>query len=139
MTRGHRIAVVAALTLGAALVLGACSSDKKVDTAASNSSSTASSAPVNVNSGPTVDVVEFSFTPGDEAVKVGDTVTWKNNGNSKHTVTPKPLADGSVPWVSSQIEPTETFVQTFSEPGTYSYFCSIHPDRMAGTVTVTAN
>ena len=138
MTRGHRLVAVAALTLCAPLVLGACSSDKKVD-AASDSSSTTTTAPVNVNSGPTVEVVEFAFNPGEESVKAGDTVTWKNDGNSKHTVTPKPLPDGSKPWDSTGIEPGQSFVQTFSAPGSYAYFCSIHPDVMSGTVTVSAN
>ena len=138
MTRGHRVAAVAALTLCAPLVLGACSSDKKVDTASASSSSTTTSAPPAVNAGPTVEVVEFSFNPGEESVKVGDTVTWKNDGNSKHTVTPRPLPDGSKPWDSTGIEPGQSFVQTFRTPGTYAYFCSIHPDVMSGTVTVSA-
>ncbi len=135
MTRSHRVAAVAALTLCAPLVLGACSSDKKVDTASDSSSSTTTTNPTDaVNTGPEVEVVEFSFTPSDETVKVGDTVTWKNDGNSKHTVT---STEGSPATFSSpNLEPGKTFVQTFSAPGTYSYFCSIHPDRMSGTVTV---
>ena len=35
------------------------------------------------------------------------------------------------------IGPGQTYVQTFDKPGTYSYICSIHPDRMHGTVVVT--
>jgi plastocyanin len=138
MTRNHRVAAIAAFTLCAPLVLGACSSDKKVDSA-SESSSTTTTAAASVNSGPTVEVVEFGFTPGDETVKVGDTVTWKNDGTSNHTVTPAKLADGTSPWQSAQIEPGETFVQTFSNPGSYAYVCSIHPDRMSGNVTVTTS
>ncbi len=135
MTRGHRVAAVAALALSAPLGLGACSSDKKAEVSTTSESTTTSTAAA-VNSGPTVDVVEFAFTPGDEGVKVGDTVTWRNDGDSKHTVTPKAAADGSTPWTSTQLEPGQTFVQTFSTAGTYAYFCSIHPDRMSGTITV---
>ena len=139
MTLGHRVAAVAALTLCAPLVLGACSSDKKVDSASDSSASTTTTTnPADaVNTGPEVEVVEFSFTPSVETVKVGDTVTWKNNGNSKHTVTSSP---GSPTTFSSpNLEPGKTFVQTFSTPGTWSYFCSIHPDRMSGSVTVSAS
>jgi plastocyanin len=138
MTRSHRIVATAAFALCAPLLFGACSSDKKAEPTTTSEQTTTSSAAA-VNTGPTVDVVEFAFTPGDETVKVGDTVTWKNDGDSNHTVTPRTLADGSVPWASQQIEPGQTFVQTFSTPGTYAYFCSIHPDRMSGTVTVNAS
>lgn len=131
--RTPRLVALTALALGAPLLLGACSSDKKVDTASDSSSASSSTA---VNSGPTVDVTEFAFTPSAEVVSADETITWRNDGHSKHTVTPKPLPDGSVPFTSTQIEPGETFVQTFNTPGTYAYFCSIHPDRMSGTVTV---
>jgi plastocyanin len=121
------------LVLGAPLLLGACSSDKKVDTASESSTTSSSTA---VNSGPTVDVTEFAFTPSAEVVSANETITWRNDGDSKHTITPEPLADGTMPFTSTQIEPGETFVQSFNTPGTYAYFCSIHPDRMSGTVTV---
>jgi plastocyanin len=137
MTRGHRVAAVAVLALSAPLVLGACSNDSTNDTATADSSTTSTQTNVVVNTGPTVEVTEFSFTPSAETVGLGETVTWRNVGDSSHTVTPEKLADGSTPFESSrQIGPDQTFVQTFTAAGSYAYFCSIHPDRMSGTLTV---
>ena len=134
MTRGHRIAAVALLALSAPLVLGACSDDN--DTATADSSTTTTETNVVVNTGPTVEVDEFSFTPSAETAKLGETVTWRNVGNSPHTVTAEELPDGSQPFASPSVAPDTTFVQTFTAAGSYAYFCSIHPDRMSGTLTV---
>jgi len=134
MSTRQRIAALTALVCVAPLLLGACSSDDTTATEASDASSTSSS--VAVNTGPTVEVTEFAFTPSAENVTVGETLTWKNDGTANHTVTPEKAADGSAPFDSTQLEPGESFVQTFSAPGSYAYFCSIHPDRMSGTIVV---
>jgi plastocyanin len=126
------LAVVAVV---APLAFGACSDDDSTTTEAADESSTTSSAAV-VNTGPTVEVEGLSFAPSVENVVVGDTVTWSNTGDSRHTVTPEPLPDGSDPWTSTPLDPGQTFVQTFNTAGTYQYFCSIHPDRMTGSVVV---
>jgi plastocyanin len=129
----------------APLVVGACSSDddsasdteeesSTTTTADETTSTTPSGGPV--NAAVTVDTNEFSFTPASVTVAVGDAVTWENTGSAQHTVTPDVEAGAPEPWVSQRIAPEETFVVTLSEPGTYAYFCSIHPDRMLGTVTV---
>jgi plastocyanin len=138
MRRRHRSIAVGALALAIPLVAGACSDDSTddVSTASSSTSSSTTSPGGPVNTGPTVEVTEFAFTPSVESVGIGTTVTWTNAGSTKHTVTPRETADGSEPFPSTQIAPGETFVQTFNAPGTYAYFCSIHPDRMSGTVTV---
>lgn len=133
MTRGHRIATLAVLALTTPLVLAACSDDDN-KTATADSSSTSSTAAV--NTGPTVEVIDFGFSPSSETVDVGETITWSNEGDSPHTVTPEELADGSLPFDSTRIAPSETFLQTFNTAGTYAYYCSIHPDRMTGSVIV---
>jgi plastocyanin len=138
MTTRQRLAGLAAVMCAAPLLLGACSSgdDDNTATDASDSSSTSSSAAV--NTGPTVEVTEFAYSPSAEEVTAGETLTWKNEGTANHTVTPEKSADGSSPFESTQLEPGETFVQTFNTPGTYAYFCSIHPDRMSGSIVVAA-
>ena len=135
MTTRRRLAGLAAGDVRGPLLLGACSSDDDTTaTEAADSSSTSSSAAVNM--GPTVEVTEFAYSPSAEDVTAGETLTWKNEGTANHTVTPEKAADGSSPFDSTQLEPGETFVQTFNTPGTYAYFCSIHPDRMSGTIVV---
>jgi plastocyanin len=58
-------------------------------------------------------------------------VKWVNNGQHNHTVT---ATDGS--WDSGNIAPGQTFTRTFTAPGTFSYKCSLHPQKMEGKVTV---
>jgi plastocyanin len=124
--------VFVALALGVVALAAACSDDEP---SASSTSESSTSTTV-VNTGPTVEIVGLSFAPAVETVTVGEAVTWTNDSGSVHTVTPRPLSDGTVPWESAQLEAGQTFVQTFNSPGTYEYFCSIHPDRMTGSVVV---
>ena len=146
--RTTRRAALVALVAMAPLALGACSSDDDADSSAGDESTTTTTAAASdettsttsggspVNAAVTVDTNEFSFTPAAVTVAVGEAVTWKNTGSARHTVTPDVEAGTPEPWVSQRIAPEETFVVTLSAPGTYAYFCSIHPDRMLGTVTV---
>jgi plastocyanin len=78
-----------------------------------------------------VDIVDFAFDASSITVEVGSTVTWTNAGDATHTVTSD---DGS--FDSGDLASGETFSFTFDEPGTYTYFCAIHPD-MVGEIVVT--
>ena len=78
-----------------------------------------------------VSVVDVAFAPADIEVPVGTTVDWTNGDPFAHTVTAR---DGA--FDSGTLDGGQTYSQTFGEPGTYDYFCAIHPS-MAGTVTVT--
>ncbi|HEX7032363.1 MAG TPA: multicopper oxidase domain-containing protein [Nitrososphaera sp.] len=71
------------------------------------------------------------FTPGNIVVNVGDTVTWKNGDSTTHTV--KSKQDGL--FYSGSIMQRRSFEYTFTEPGTFEYYCSLHP-WMTGTVEV---
>ena len=74
----------------------------------------------------------FNFTPPTVVVAPGTTVTWTNADDSPHTVREK---DGK--FKSAALDTDDTFSQTFTAPGEYEYFCSIHP-RMVGKVVVKA-
>lgn len=78
-----------------------------------------------------VSIVDVAFKPADIEVPVGTTVDWTNDDPFAHTVTAN---DGS--FDSGTMEGGEVFSQTFEQPGTFEYFCVIHPS-MTGTVTVT--
>jgi len=92
----------------------------------------------------------FCFVPEQLTVSVGDTVTWVNSSGAAHTVTRcTPAAcdgrsggTGTDPSFSSAniaAASGTTFSHTFTEPGTYVYYCQIHGYAlMHGTVTVTA-
>lgn len=77
-----------------------------------------------------VKIDNFSFGPGIVTVPVGTTVTWTNRDDIPHTV----VSDDKV-FKSKVLDTDEKFSYTFAKPGTYGYFCSIHP-KMTGKVVV---
>jgi plastocyanin len=68
-------------------------------------------------------------------VPVGATVVWPNRGQRKHTVT---ADDGS--FNSGTLDAGASFSQTFSQPGTFAYYCEFHGGPggagMAGVINV---
>jgi plastocyanin len=74
----------------------------------------------------------FSFGPNAVTVKAGTTVTWTNKDDEPHTVVN--AADQPL-FKSGALDTDDSFSFTFDKPGTYKYFCSVHP-RMQGTITV---
>jgi putative cell wall-binding protein len=77
----------------------------------------------------TVDIVDFVFTPQEIRVPVGATVTWNNQDPGPHTATD---VDGQ--W-SVALQAFERGSHTFSEEGSFPYFCKLHPE-MEGVVHV---
>jgi plastocyanin len=77
-----------------------------------------------------VSIVEYAFQPQTRTIAVGDTVTWTNNGVQEHSTT-----SNGVIWDSDTITPTFSFAFTFTQAGTFPYFCTFHPG-MAGTIIV---
>ena len=68
------------------------------------------------------------FIPYEKSVKMGDTISWSNNDNSKHTVssgTPGIGHDGK--FDSGLFGPGTSFEYTFEKAGTFEYFCMLHP------------
>ena len=79
-----------------------------------------------------VKIDNFSFTPPTLTVTAGTTVTWTNGDDIPHMVV---SADDPKEFKSKVIDTDEKFSYTFAKPGTYPYFCSIHP-KMTGTIVV---
>jgi plastocyanin len=77
-----------------------------------------------------VKIDNFSFTPASITVAAGTTVTWTNRDDIPHTV----VSDDKV-FKSKVLDTDEKFAFSFSKPGTYPYFCSVHP-KMTGKVIV---
>lgn len=77
-----------------------------------------------------VKIDNFSFIPKRLTVSVGTTVTWTNHDDVPHTVvsTKKVFA-------SPALDTDQQFSFRFTAPGTYAYYCSVHP-MMTGTVVV---
>lgn len=87
--------------------------------------------PVNVPANAPVEVKidNFSFMPGDLTVAAGTTVTWVNHDDVPHTVR---TTDGAIK--SKALDTDDKFSMTFDKPGTYEYFCSIHPKMTAKVI-----
>lgn len=81
-------------------------------------------------SGAEVKIDNFSFTPQEIKVKAGTTIVWTNRDDIPHTVT---STDST--FKSKTLDTDDKFTTTFTKPGTYTYFCSIHP-KMTGKVIV---
>jgi plastocyanin len=79
-----------------------------------------------------VDIDQFTFLPQHITVKAGTTVTWINDDDVPHTV-----ASSSKLFKSKPLDTRDKFSFTFTTPGTYEYFCSLHP-HMTGAIVVEA-
>jgi plastocyanin len=79
-----------------------------------------------------VKIDNFAFAPQRIVVKAGTTVNWTNADDAPHTV-----ASSSKVFKSGALDTEDKFSFTFATPGTYEYFCSLHP-HMTGTVVVEA-
>ena len=78
----------------------------------------------------TAKIDNFTFVPARLTVKAGTTVTWRNEDDIPHTVT-----SAARLFRSKALDTDDSFSFTFTEPGTYEYFCSLHP-RMTATIVV---
>ena len=77
-------------------------------------------------------------TTGVITILTGDTVVWKNADTAAHTVTSGTALDGPDDIFDSGLfGPGKSFIQSFSEEGTFPYFCLVHP-WMDGEVIVSA-
>jgi plastocyanin len=84
-----------------------------------------------------VAIVNYGFHPTTLTVSKGTTVTWVNMDFVQHTVTAGTEQAPTNLFDSHELNHMQSFSYTFSTPGTYTYYCDIHPNMM-GTIVVTA-
>jgi len=77
-----------------------------------------------------VKIDNFSFSPKTLTVAPGTTVKWTNRDDIPHTV----VSDDKVTFKSKVLDTDDSFSFTFSKPGTYDYFCSLHAHMTAKVV-----
>ena len=80
-----------------------------------------------------VSIDNFTFGPQTLTVKAGTTVTWTNKDDIPHGI----AATGNAFPRSKALDTDDSYSFTFTTPGTYQYFCYIHP-HMTGTIVVEA-
>jgi plastocyanin len=142
----HRVILGAAGLLIAAGGLAGCSASAESAPMVPSSTTSAPSAPA----GPVINLSSLMFNPSTTTVKVGETVTWRNDEPIGHTVTSgkymgidkttglrsSQKADGMF---NAKLDGKgKTFSFTFTKPGTYTYYCDIH-QGMNATITVVAD
>jgi plastocyanin len=81
----------------------------------------------------TLSIDNFTFTPATLTVKTGTTVTWINKDDIPHAIA---SATGAFT-KSKALDTDDSYSFTFTTPGTYKYFCYLHP-RMVGSIVVEA-
>jgi len=81
--------------------------------------------------GPRVQIQNFAFMPKTLTVSAGSKVVWTNLDEEPHIVT---SAGGNFR-SSPGLDTNDSYSFTFDKPGTYTYYCSIHP-MMVGTIVV---
>ena len=78
-----------------------------------------------------IEIKDFAFNPQKITVKSGEKITWINRDGEPHTVT----SVGKKFQKSSALDTDQEFSIIAGAPGTYEYFCSVHP-KMTGTIVV---
>ncbi len=77
-----------------------------------------------------MNIQNFAYQYANMQVRAGTTVTWTNQDNVPHSITFKNgMKD------SGLLSAGQSFSYTFNTPGTYQYYCTVHP-YMVATVTV---
>ena len=80
-----------------------------------------------------VAIDNFTFNPQTLTVKAGTTVTWTNKDDIPHGI----AVTNNAFKRSQALDTDDSFSFTFTTPGTYQYFCYIHP-HMTGAIVVEA-
>src|SRR5213082_3032220 len=70
-----------------------------------------------------IEIKDFAFNPQNITVKSGEKITWINKDEEPHTV----VSVGKQFKKSPGLDTDQTYTIVAGAPGTYSYFCSVHP------------
>jgi plastocyanin len=120
----HTLAVVDATLSGMPPAFGAVSHEAM----AANGESKRRGRPLAANE---IGIDNFAFTPKTLTVARGTTVTWINNDDVPHVI----VSPQGRFRPSSVLDTNQRYSVTLKEPGTYDYFCSVHP-VMTGQIVV---
>ena len=75
-------------------------------------------------------IQNFAFEPATLTVKAGTKVTWVNRDDEPHTATATDKR-----FNSKTLENGDRFSTEFTQPGTFKYYCALHP-KMTGQIIV---
>jgi len=134
--KGNRFAVlVAALGIaGTALCLSLVGPGQAAPVGVNLAAQQGEAAPA-AQQATSVEIMGYAFQPATLTINAGDTVVWTNHDTAPHNVV---VTNGPEKFTSPTLQQGQTYSYTFTKPGTYSYYCSIHPD-MKASVTVSGS
>ena len=78
-----------------------------------------------------IEIKDFAFNPPSLTVKSGEKITWINRDDEPHTVVSVEKQFKK----STALDTDQEFTITAGTPGTYTYYCSVHP-KMTGTIVI---
>jgi len=78
-----------------------------------------------------IEISNMQFTPARVVVKPGSQVTWIQQDAAPHVI----ISSNNNELRSATLRSGQSYTHTFDKPGTYEYYCSIHPS-MKGTIVV---
>jgi plastocyanin len=130
-TRGHKHLAVVDSTMSGVPLAAAQAEWPYVANGAAASGESAPQGEATAAAPGAIAIANFTFAPATLHVRAGDTITFTNRDDTAHRIA---SADGSFK-PSTALDTNETFQLKLTRPGTYRYFCSIHP-QMQGTIEV---
>lgn len=128
----HITKLSAAALACAALLAAGCGSDDDKSNSDSASTTPAPGKATPAASTTDISMKSIKFDPKEDAVKVGQTVTWTNDDGVDHNVVATEGAD----FKSDDFGQGKTYTFKADKAGTIKYTCTLHPG-MDGTLTVT--
>lgn len=78
-----------------------------------------------------VEIRNFAFAPKELTVPAGARIVWTNRDEEPHVVV---SVDGTFK-PSQALDTNDSFATVLAKPGTYQYYCGIHP-MMVGRIVV---
>jgi amicyanin len=81
-------------------------------------------------------IAQYAYSSATATVRVGDTITWTNHDDVPHDVV---ASSGPAAFRSPLLDKGQSWTHTFTSAGTYSYYCSVHPDMRAQVVVLAAD
>lgn len=76
-------------------------------------------------------IQNYAYSPATLTVRAGETVSWTNHDEAKHDVVGSSFR-------SPLLAKGQSWSYTFPAAGTYSYYCSLHPDMRAKVTAASA-